>query len=786
MPAMADVGMPSYAGHLCSASGDDEAKALDEQGLLGSYRAPPPPRSARPSALRALLRWGVLAAAVAAACCLLLPLRAGALRSRKSSPAGEALIELAAARPAAARRAEELRRLAAKEGDRPLLTLHDVRSCEAGNASLESSFCSQSDSAFSGMTSGWDNWPAVQRIWESLQSGATNVTYSKVTYLMHTGFSAFYPLFGFVQGFPRPGIAWSFSQFFSYVFGQGDPKWKPPVKGETMGVISYQDYAKKSIGKAFAYDYFDRYFTGDRIPSWEDNTNHDRAMAIINAGMSSGRATGTEPMDFYRRMEPRFALDNEALISAGWDGFSQFGPRDIKYASNGVWGVAVIEALVEKYGSEGGEVLGPLMTDSVFSVHLKYDGTLFHVDMTAMEEYTPIPGYAPLGGKAAFKEKNGSLHMVRLEYNGNTYTQFTDAQVASDYNNSKRSGWRFAEGALIASLLSQTNLVLHVKDLHLELAAAFQAVTVDAFAEDPSHPLRKLLDPFIHRSVQATNDNFKLLFEYHAAEFSLAPLPTDEQLRLIGDFIRDAPLNLAEMDLEQFGKLRNMSHNFSTCEATAEPNQWCWRWHYRALSMQRLYDEFIKCRLADRYSTMNINDDAAVQAWWTSMVDHMPALRRATELNPEWAPASNITFEGLTRVLRTLLVWLSWIHEDVGHSAASYVYNPVHTPMNIPEDGVGVPLFSYVFNTAAYRGFVFLERAQLLDTPPSHWFDSEACSGFWMWKKCWTPTTDKGFQCFTNFQQSLKKLGDVDKAFSECDKTGFYSCVNRVETAVSS
>ena len=76
-----------------------------------------------------------------------------------------------------------------------------------------------------------------------------------------------------------------------------------------------------------------------------------------------------------------------------------------------------------------------------------------------------------------------------------------------------------------------------------------------------------MLDPFISRSVQATNDNFKLLFvaglghsaslfvafvgcgglpeisaqEYKAADFSLAPLPTSEQLKLIEDFIAALP-----------------------------------------------------------------------------------------------------------------------------------------------------------------------------------------------------------------------------------------------------
>ncbi|CAK0803229.1 unnamed protein product [Prorocentrum cordatum] len=93
-------------------------------------------------------------------------------------------------------------------------------------------------------------------------------------------------------------------------------------------------------------------------------------------------------------------------------------------------------------------------------------------------------------------------------------------------------------------------------DLHLELAAAFQATTVDAFASDPSNPVRRLLDPFIHRSVQATNDNFRLLFDYKAAEFSLAPLPYDEQLKLIDESIRERPLNLAHLDISESDRER--------------------------------------------------------------------------------------------------------------------------------------------------------------------------------------------------------------------------------------
>jgi len=714
--------------------------------------------------------------------------------SPQRTPSERVLLELAAERPEAARRAEGQRRLAADRSDRPLVTRSTVRNCKETNSTDD--VCQKVDDLFAGAgedPSSWHSGKDFQQVWDDITQRTSEVAIEGIAYIMNLGFSFMFPFLNFVQGFPRPGwhILWQITAWFNWMFGIDDPKFKPPVKGETMGVVSYQEYAETYFGKAFPYSFFEEYYTGTRIPSWEDNVNHKTAITLLDTFMSAAHAIGVEPMDMFHDLEPRFALDNEALVSAGWAGFQYLEPHDIKYASNGVWGIAVIEKLVEKYGSEGGEVLGPLMTDSVFSVHLRHDGNLFYVDMTALEKYRPITGYAPLGGKAAFKQERGSLHMVRLEYNGSVYTSFEDPQVAFDYQSkSKRSGWRLAEAALISSLLSMTNLVLHVKDLHLELAAAFQAVTVDAFATDPTHPLRRLLDPFIHRSVQATNDNFKLLFEYNAAEFSLAPLPVDEQLRLIDDFIRDQPLNLAEMDMERFGDLRNMSTDFSTREAIVDTSRWGWRWHYRSLMTQRLYDELIECRLGSRYGEDGgaaLAADEVVQTWWTNMVAHMPALKRATRLNPEWAPPEKPDFQAIKHVLRVLIVWLSWIHEDVGHSAASYVYNPVYTPMCVPEDGVGVPARSFVFNTAAYRGFVFLERAALLDGElPAHWFDTEECSGFWWFRRCHTPANDPGLKCFQNLQNSLRELGQDDIAFSECDKHGFYSCVERVETAVSS
>jgi len=444
-------------------------------------------------------------------------------------------------------------------------------------------------------------------------------------------FTALFPFFNFVQGFAHPLPWWlGWMSWFPWLFGPG-PKWKPPVKGETMGITSFKAYAKEEFGTDFP-DFFDNYYTGKRIPSWEDNTNHKIGVTILDNAVKSARTIGVEPMDTIAPLEPRFAFDNEGLIRLGWDGFGYMGPYDIEYASNGVYGVGVVESLVEKYKTQGKEVLGPLMADSAFSAHLRFKDGLYHVDMSDLEKYTPIAGYAPLGGKATFRNRGGTLHTVRLEYNDTVYTDsdFSNDDVTNDYEKqSKRSGWRLAEGAIIASLLSMTNLVVHVKDLHLELAATFQVVSVDSFATDPAHPVRRLLDPFISRSVQATNDNFKLLFDYNAAEFSLAPLPVNEQLRLISDFIKEAPLNLAEMDMEHYGEIRGMPKHVSTKEFVDDPERWGWRWHYRSLTVQRLFDtELIGCWLDIHYEDDSaLEKDELLKKWWSNLVSHLPSLK---------------------------------------------------------------------------------------------------------------------------------------------------------------
>ena len=572
--------------------------------------------------------------------------------------------------------------------------------------------------------------------------------------------NALFPLTNFVDGF-RDGDS-------------EDDKWNKPVPGERVGIVSYDEYAR-SVGASFTveHEYFKQYFTGARVPSWEDNKSHDSAVKLLDSGVKSLRRTGIEPIEILYGTESRFAFDNEGLIKATWNGFKFMGPREIKYASNGVHGIAVIE----RYDSE--DSLGILVTDSVFSIHLVYDQSTdtYGIDLSKLEKYTPIEGYSKMGGKATFKLIDGRLQTTRLEYFGNEYTSvdFQDPDVRQAYQENRLVGWRFAEKAIIASLLSLTNLVIHVKDLHLELAAAFQAVAVDSFADSIDNPVSRLLQPFIHRSIQATNDNFKLLFEYKASEFSLAPLPNSEQMRLIGDFIETEPLKLSDLDMVNFARNRHMPS-----EAVGKDG--FWRWHYRASKVQDLYESMIGCFLDHNYPTEeNLVADKAIRLWWANLFKFMPAISRMED--SPWA-SRELSRAGIKNVLKTMFTWLSWVHEDVGHSAASLVYNPVYTPMGVPTDGKGVPFNMFVFNSAAYRGFVFLNRAKLLDVAPDYWFSEggeELCPGDN--GKC-SQGSDR--HCFEAFQFSLQDLGVTDSAFSECGKNGFYSCVDFVETGVSS
>ena len=92
--------------------------------------------------------------------------------------------------------------------------------------------------------------------------------------------------------------------------------------------------------------------------------------------------------------------------------------------------------------------------------------------------------------------EDGRLKTVWMKYEGDTYDDFNDPEADKNYAKSLLTGWRKAEKCIIASSLAMTNLVVHVKDLHLELAATFQAVTVDAFSGNFDHAVSRMMQPY--------------------------------------------------------------------------------------------------------------------------------------------------------------------------------------------------------------------------------------------------------------------------------------------------
>jgi len=390
-----------------------------------------------------------------------------------------------------------------------------------------------------------------------------------------------------------------------------------------------------------------------------------------------------------------------------------------------------------------------------------------------MNQYEALPGFARLGGRATFVAHGPTLRTTSIEYGGVSYVPGSaedDRVVKEGLAAGKWSGWKLAEKAILSSLLAQTNLVLHVTLIHLELASVFQAVALSAFTSEPTHPWRRLLDPFTHRSIQVTNPNLDLLFapEQRAGTFTLAPLPVAEQLRLIRDNSAAHPASIKSLHMEEFAASRQMGR-FSS---PANGSDFSWRWHYRAATVQRLLENLISCWIDANYpDDTTLLTDPIMLRWWADLQVYMPAVSQTLAEDAAWLSDGELTRQSLTRLASTVFLWVSWIHEDVGHAASYFVYNPTHTPMQVPADGgPGIPLNSFSFNTDAYRTFVFLERAKLLDPPPSFWF---------------SPTAGDE-QCYVAFQAALRHLGANDTAFSECGQTGFYSCVEDVETAVSS
>ncbi|CAJ1396769.1 unnamed protein product [Effrenium voratum] len=391
---------------------------------------------------------------------------------------------------------------------------------------------------------------------------------------------------------------------------------------ESTKVVSLSDYAASwTAGPMFRS--FETLYTAAEAPSWEDGHGQHAVMRMAEKGLAAARAAGLDPNKAAADVGPgtRFAFDLEGLLTVLQEGFYWSTLSHKSYASNGAFGASTLEVMLQA-GDRGSDVLSILMSESQLGMHLTVDGSLLVADLTDLERYQPLPGFAPLGGKAVFSVEGAKLKTVRLEYNGTVYDTSQDPLADAVFERSVLKGRLFAEKAIIASLLAKTQLLVHVRTIHMELAPTLQAVTLRALKGFKQHPLRQFLEPFITRNIQATNNNLKLWFEFRAAEFGLAPLSVEEQMKLIAADSEKAPLNLADMDMEHLAEVRGWA-----------ALGWTPRWYQRALKVQRLFDTLIRewAQGAFEGDDRDLQQDEGVNQWWEQIFAFMPSLQLAAK-----------------------------------------------------------------------------------------------------------------------------------------------------------
>ncbi|CAJ1439532.1 unnamed protein product [Effrenium voratum] len=193
-------------------------------------------------------------------------------------------------------------------------------------------------------------------------------------------------------------------------------------------------------------------------------------------------------------------------------------------------------------------------------------------------------------------------------------------------------------------------------------------------------------------------------------------------------------------------------------------------------------------------TTTTKDQDALLSLRWRNSKAQKTAEQQSQAELPEAAPAAveelpEVSVENLARVLRTLLVWTSWIHEDVGHAWATFVYNPIHTPGFVPLDGKGICTPALIYRVAAFRNFVAVERNKLSDPIDDMLFTKTHCSqeeGPFSWQSCSNAVNGVVMAAFETFRNNLRNLQRSRAEFGECGEFGFYSCSDRVESSASS
>ena len=396
---------------------------------------------------------------------------------------------------------------------------------------------------------------------------------------------------------------------------------------ESMEVMPISEYAS-GWATAPLFGSFKKLYTASKEPSWELQPGQGQIFRMVKEGLDAAKAAGMDPSHLAAEVRPgfRFAFDLEGILASLQEGFYWGTFDQMKYASNGAFGASVIE---EK---ANGDTLGYLLMKSQLAMHLKEENGQLVADLSDLEKYKPIEGFASLGGKATFEWKNGRLRTVELVYNGKVYDRKKDVSN-SKFQESILEGWDFAEKAIIASLLAKTQLLIHVKTIHMELAPTLQAVTIEALKGFKEHPLRQFLEPFTTRNIQATNNNLKVWFEFRGGEFGLAPLTVEEQLQLIADDMAKVPLNLAELDMKRFAEARGWT------KLGFAPD-----WYQRALEVQGLFDGLIRewAQGAFEGDDLNLQKDTGVVMWWKSLHEKMPSFQRAAK-GTQWLNGDEIS-----------------------------------------------------------------------------------------------------------------------------------------------
>lgn len=126
-------------------------------------------------------------------------------------------------------------------------------------------------------------------------------------------------------------------------------------------------------------------------------------------------------------LDERHGFDHSELMGVAFDGFTWFEHDEVKYASNGDFGYQLIEDKLAE-ASNTLDVLGILVSETVLSSNLRYHEATeeFSVDMDHFAAYTPIEGYANLGGRAYFSfdpsiGDSGRLATTNITYEGVDY-----------------------------------------------------------------------------------------------------------------------------------------------------------------------------------------------------------------------------------------------------------------------------------------------------------------------------------------------------------------------------